>query len=56
MIVRFFKWLGFHVHEWSQWQDDAQIVSTVHKGVIGTTQERRCSLCGERQSKRIWMG
>lgn len=56
MLTRFLKWLGIHVHDWTQWHESGNVVSTVHKGVIGTVQSRECKECGLRQAKQIWLG
>jgi hypothetical protein len=53
---RFLKWLGFHVHDWTQWSESGQIVSTVHNGVIATVQSRTCKECGYRDARKIWLG
>lgn len=54
-MTRFLKWLGFHIHDWSQWSHSGEIVSTIHKGVIGTIQSRACKECGFRESRKSWL-
>ena len=56
MLTRLNKWLGLHVHDWTKWEQSGDIVSTVHKGVIGTVQSRSCKDCGYRESRKIWLG
>lgn len=49
MLVRFWRWLGFHVHGWSQWTKSDEVL--VGDRRIGYRLE--CEACGLIQSVRI---
>lgn len=58
MLKRFWKWLGFHVHEWSEWELTAVIrhrhAADGQMHVVGDSQERRCSGCGLHQFHKTY--
>jgi len=63
MLVRFWRWLGFHVHDWDKWE----LVDMTLKKIVNedypwqaklvkldvTRQHRRCKTCGKYQM-RVW--
>jgi len=52
MFKRLKKWLGFHVHDWGNWQTQGEIVIVADKRVIGFWQTRSCS-CGAIEIKKV---
>jgi hypothetical protein len=49
----FKRWLGFHVHEWTKWEDLGNVVNNITNGVIARTQTRRCVGCGRLESRKV---
>lgn len=53
MLVRFWKWLGLHVHDWTKWEEDMTIHVGAEERLVGTLQTRACKECGFRQRQRV---
>ena len=49
--VSFWKWLGFHVHDWTNWTTLGEVV--IKDRVIGYFQTRDCESCKKKQIRRV---
>lgn len=56
-MKKFWQWLGFHVHDWGQWNE----IEIMRRTLVGAVQigedrwvsiqVRRCRICGLRQER-----
>lgn len=46
--------LGFHVHDWGNWETIGDISSTVHNGKVGECQRSECKICKKARVNKIW--
>lgn len=54
-IKSFLRWLGFHVHEWGEWESLGNIVRADDEGVIGECQRSECKTCKKARVHRVWV-
>ena len=53
MLKAFFKKLGFHIHDWSNWEDYGVVDNRWLGNTIAKVQIRRCNCCGKKQTHQI---
>lgn len=52
IFKQLFRKLGFHVHNWSEWEDLGEI--EFQKRIIGLTQVKHCNQCKKKTLNKIW--
>lgn len=53
MLKRFWKWLGFHVHDWSNWETQGEVKQK--ERTVGHWQTRHCNECKKLQAQTAWL-
>lgn len=53
MIKRLWKWLGFHWHDWSNWEVQGEITIGPEKRSVGFWQTRNCTECKKLQLRQV---
>lgn len=52
MIKRFWIWLGFHWHDYTDWETNGEISIGPNKRIVGFWQSRQCKECNKLQIRQ----
>lgn len=53
-MLNFLKWLGFHIHDWTDWTDNGQLVREPNNSPVALSQIRECKCCHIKETRRQW--
>lgn len=53
MLRNFLRTLGFHIHDWDDWEVAGDIIYKDNGGICGRIQQRECKLCKKLRMSRV---